>query len=184
MSVRSFHGSYLFALNFMFQWFCVALSVFQCREKCIQQICARLGIKSWMLQDMSVIWSVVTVSDLQWCPCRLNPSANARSGLCLFSLSLSEMPARESVPSVGTILGAVALVLYFAGFLRVELQMREQRSKIDFLEMNNILQESDRRPTFEQGAFISWCILQNSCTEVTYQWENRHLTCLWLVTCC
>ena len=51
-------------------------------------------------------------------------------------LNISEIMAaqKQSMPSLATIISVLSIVFYGAGFLRVELEMHEQKKRINALE--------------------------------------------------
>ena len=59
---------------------------------------------------------------------------------------LSEMVTqKQSLPSFASILSALSIVFYCAGFLKVELELHEQNEWINALENNG---QTEQRPSF------------------------------------
>ena len=62
-------------------------------------------------------------------------------------LILSEMVTqKQSFPSFASVLSLLSIVFYCAGFLRVELELNEQKKRINALENNG---QTEPRPSFE-----------------------------------
>ena len=53
---------------------------------------------------------------------------------------------KQSLPSFASILSAMSIVFYCAGFLKVELELHEQNEWINALENNG---QTEQRPSFE-----------------------------------
>ena len=53
---------------------------------------------------------------------------------------------KQSLPSFASVLSLLSIVFYCAGFLRVELELNEQKKRINALENNG---ETEPRPSFE-----------------------------------
>ena len=62
-------------------------------------------------------------------------------------LILSEMVTqKQSFPSFASVLSLFSIVFYCAGFLRVELELNEQKKRINALENNG---QTEQRPSFK-----------------------------------
>ena len=62
-------------------------------------------------------------------------------------LILPEMVTqKQSLPSFASVLSLLSIVFYCAGFLRVELELNEQKKRINVLEDNG---QTEPRPSFE-----------------------------------
>ena len=62
-------------------------------------------------------------------------------------LILPEMVTqKQSLPSFASVLSLLSIVFYCAGFLRVELELNEQKKRINALEDNG---QTEPRPSFE-----------------------------------
>lgn len=53
---------------------------------------------------------------------------------------------KQSFPSFASVLSLLSIVFYCAGFLRVELELNEQKKRINALENNG---QTEPRPSFE-----------------------------------
>ena len=57
---------------------------------------------------------------------------------------------KQSLPSFASILSVLSIVFYCAGFLRVELELNEQKKRIHALENNEETTSSDGVPNLHQ----------------------------------
>ena len=78
---------------------------------------------------------------------------------------------KQSLPSFSSFLSVLSILFYCAGFLRVELELNEQKKRINALENNA---KTDRRPSNERS------VVEITKTRSSRKFFFRFLYCLTL----